>query len=128
MEGKKLTDRIIYEMTDEQRLALQELADIASKELVLAEEITELTENVRKSHLELGFKASDSPKNLFEDPEIEVLISSKARFKIENVREQITRAIKKAIDVGLGDLEMIQRQAQIYGVPLSRNSESSGKS
>jgi len=118
MPGKKLTDQLIYELTDEQRLALQELAEIAAKELVLAEEITELTENVRKSHQELGFKSSDSPKSLFEDPEIEVLISSKARFKIENVREQIKRALKKAIDAGLGDLEIVQRQAQIYGVPI----------
>jgi len=118
MPGKKLTDQLIYKMTDEQRLVLQELAEIAAKELILAEEITELTENVRKSHQELGFKSSDSPKSLFEDPEIEVLISSKARFKIENVREQIKRALKKAIDAGLGDLEIVQRQAEIYGVPL----------
>jgi len=122
MPGKKLTDQLIYELTDEQRLALQELAEIAAKELVLAEEITELTENVRKSHQELGFKSSDSPKSLFEDPEIEVLISSKARFKIENVREQIKRALKKAIDAGLGDLEIVQRQAKIYGVPLDSSS------
>ena len=122
MPGKKLTDQLIFQMTDEQRLALQELAEIAAKELILAEEITELTENVRKSHQELGFKSSDSPKSLFEDPEIEVLISSKARFKIENVREQIKRALKKAIDAGLGDLEIVQRQAQIYGVPLDSSS------
>jgi hypothetical protein len=122
MPGKKLTDQLIYELTDEQRLALQELAEIAAKELILAEEITELTENVRKSHLELGFKSSDSPRSLFEDPEIEVLISSKARFKIENVREQIKRALKKAIDAGLGDLEIVQRQAKIYGVPLDSGS------
>ena len=122
MPGKKLTDQLIYQMTDEQRLALQELAEIAAKELILAEEITELTENVRKSHQELGFKSSDSPRSLFEDPEIEVLISSKARFKIENVREQIKRALKKAIDAGLGDLEIVQRQAKIYGVPLDLSS------
>src|SRR3972149_6199138 len=118
MPGKKLTDQLIFQMTDEQRLALQELAEIAATELILAEEMTELTENVRKSHQELGFKSSDSPKSLFEDPEIEVLISSKARFKIENVREQIRRSLKKAIDAELGDLEIVQRQAQIYGVPL----------
>lgn len=122
MPGKKLTDQLIYELTDEQRLALQELAEIAAKELILAEEITELTENVRKSHEELGFRSSDSPRSLFEDPEIEVLISSKARFKIENVREQIKRALKKAIDAGLGDLEIVQRQAKIYGVPLDLSS------
>jgi hypothetical protein len=122
MPGKKLTDQLIYQMTDEQRLVLQELAEIAAKELILAEEITELTENVRRSHQELGFKSSDSPRSLFEDPEIEVLISSKARFKIENVREQIKRALKKAIDAGLGDLEIVQRQAKIYGVPLDSSS------
>lgn len=125
MADKKLTDRLIYDMTDEQRLVLQELAEIAAKELILAEEITELTENVRKSHQELGFKSSESPKSLFEDPEIEILISSKARFKIENVREQIKRALKKAIDTGLGDLDIIQRQAKIYGVPLDRGSNTS---
>src|SRR4030067_253817 len=119
MPGKKLTDQLIYQLTDEQRLALQELAEIAAKELILAEEITELTENVRKSHQELGFKSSERPRSLFEDPEIEILISSKARFKIENVREQIKRALKKAIDAGLGDLEIVQRQAKIYGVPLN---------
>src|SRR4030065_2949433 len=115
MPGKKLTDQLIFQMTDEQRLALQELAEIAAKELILAEEITELTENVRKAHQELGFKSSDSPKSLFEDPEIEVLISSKARFKIENVRQQIKRSLKKAIDAGLGDLEIVQRKAKSEG-------------
>jgi hypothetical protein len=119
MPGKKLTDRLIYELTDEQRLALQELGEIAAKELILAEEITELTENVRKSHQELGFKSSESPRSLFEDPEIEILISSRARFKIENVREQIKRALKKAIDAGLEDLEIVQRQAKIYGISLT---------
>ena len=127
MAGGKLTERLIFNMTDQQRLVLQELAEIAAKELILAEEITELTENVRKSHQELGFKSSESPKSLFEDPEIEILISSKARFKIENVREQIKRALKKAIEVGLGDLEIVQRQVKIYGVPLADNSDSSGK-
>lgn len=118
MPGRKLTDQLIYQMTDEQRLALQELAEIATKELVLAQEIGELSEQVRKSHQTLGFKSSDNPTNLFEDPEIEALISSRARFKIENVREQIKRALKKAIDLGLGDLEIIQRQAKIYDVSL----------
>lgn len=117
MAGKKLTDALIYKMTDEQRLALQELAEIASKELILAEEISQLSEKVRRTHQSLGFKPSDNPKSLFEDPEIEVLISSKARFKIENVREQIRRSLKKAIDLGLGDLEIVLRQAKIYGVP-----------
>jgi hypothetical protein len=119
--NKKLTDELIHQMTDEQRLALQELAEIAAKELRLSREITELTENVRKAHQALGFKASQSPKNLSEDPEIDVLVTSKARYKIENVREQIKRSLNKAIDLGLGDLEIIQRQAKIYGVPLKDN-------
>jgi len=127
MAGEKLTDRLIFNMTDQQRLVLQELAEIAAKELILAEEITDGAFTGLKSHQELGFKSSESPKSLFEDPEIEILISSKARFKIENVREQIKRALKKAIEVGLGDLEIVQRQVKIYGVPLADNSDSSGK-
>jgi len=118
--GKQLTDEVIYNLTDEQRLALQELAEIAAKEFLLSQEITELTEQLRKSHQALGFKSSPSPRNLFEDPEIDALVTSRARFKIENVREQIRRSLKRAVEVGLGDLDIIQRQCKIYSIPSNK--------
>lgn len=120
MAGKKLSDRAIFEMTDEQRLVLNELAEIAAKELKLSKDITELTEAVRKTHQTLGFERKEAPESLFEDPEIEALITARVRFKIESVREQIRRSLSKAIELGLGELELVQRQARNYGLDASK--------
>ena len=119
MAGEQLTNDLIYKLTDEQRAILSELADIAAKELNLTQEINEVTQQVRESHKVMGFEPKKAqPESLAEDPEVDVLITSKPRYKIEDVREQIRRTLQKAVELGLGNLAIIQRQCKNYGVPL----------
>ncbi len=119
MPSEPLTNELIYKLTEEQRAILSELADIAAKELNLTQEINELTQQVRQTHQEMGFEPKNTqPQNLAEDPEVEVLITSRPRYNFENVREQIRRTLMKAVELGLGNLAIIQRQCKNYGVPL----------
>ena len=119
MPGQPLTNELIYKLTDEQRAILSELAEIAARELNLTQEINEITQQVKESHKTMGFEQKKgSPQSLAEDPEVDVLITSKPRYKIENVRDQIKRVLTRAVELGLGNLAIIQRQCKNYGVPL----------
>lgn len=119
MAGVPLTNEVIYKLNDEQRAILEELADIAAKELNLSEIISEVGQRVRETYKVMGFDQKTSePQSLAEDPEVEILITSKPRYKIENVREQIRRTLLKAVELDLGFLALIQRQCKNYGVPL----------
>ena len=119
MSGEPLTNELIYKLTDEQRAILSELADIAARELNLRQEIEEVTQQVKESREVIGFEQKkDQPEILAEDPEVDVLITSKPRYKIENVRDQICRILNRAIDLGLGNLAIIQRQCKNYGCSL----------
>ncbi len=119
MTGESLDNRAIYKLNDEQRAILSELAEIAARELNLTQEINEITQEVKETHKVMGFEQKKgSPQSLAEDPEVDVLITSKPRYKIENVREQIKRVLTRAVDLGLGNLAIIQRQCKNYGVPL----------
>jgi len=122
MSGVPLTNEVIFKLTDEQRAILDELADIAAKELNLSEVISQVGQRVRETYKVMGFDTKPGePQSLAEDPEVEILITSKPRYKIENVREQIRRSLMKAIELDLGFLALIQRQCKNYGVPLDWN-------
>ena len=119
MPGEPLTNELIYKLTDEQRAILSELAEIAARELALTQQINEVAQQVRQTHQALGFEPQSSqPRNLAEDPEVEVLITSKPRYDFESVREQIRRTLNRAVELGLGNLAIIQRQCKNYGCSL----------
>jgi hypothetical protein len=115
-KGKPLTDLDIAGMTDEQRAILHELGQYAASELNLTRLIQDTTEEVKRTMKEAGFAHSARPANLHEDPEVDVLISSKSRHKIGNVQDQIRRTLTRAVAVGLGQYRLIRQQCANYGV------------
>lgn len=113
---KELTDDTIAALTDEQMTILQELGELAAKKLKVSRAIEEFTERVASSQRSLGFQTKSNPAGLHEDPDVIALVTIKERYKLGNVREQIRRTLRRAVDVGLGDLALIQRQCKIYDV------------
>ena len=114
--GKPLTDEDIAAMTDEQRSILHELGQYAAQELGITRIIKDVTEEVKRSEQEAGFARSETPRALHEDPEVDILISAKARHKIANVEHQIRRTLQRAVQVGLGEFRLIRQQCKNYGV------------
>jgi len=115
--GLPLTNEAIASMTDEQRSILNELGQYAAQELNLSKLIKDVTEQVKGAMAEAGFKSVATPRALHEDPEVDILISSKSRHKIANVENQIRRTLERAIQVGLGKYRLIREQCANYGVP-----------
>jgi hypothetical protein len=95
---------------------LQELGELAAKKLKVTRAIEEFTAQIVASQKQMGFQPKATPSGLHEDPEVLSLITIKERYKIGNISEQIRRSLRRAIDVGLGELAVIQRQCKIYNV------------
>lgn len=115
----ELTDDVIAKLTDEQLLILQELGELAAKNLKVSRAIEEFSDRVTAAQRTMGFQAKDNPSVLHEDPEVIALVTIKARHKLGNIRAQIKRTLKRAAHVGLGDLALIQRQCAIYDIDCS---------
>jgi hypothetical protein len=116
MEFAQLSDDVISKLTDEQLTVLQDLGELAAKKLKLATLIEQFTQQVTASQKTMGFQTKADPSGLHEDPEVLSLVTIKERYKITNITEQIRRTLRRAVDVGLGNLALIRRQCQVYGV------------
>lgn len=116
MEAIELTDVVIAKLTDEQMTLLQELGELAAKKLKVSRQIQDFTGEIQGSLRTMGFQTKDEPEALHEDPEVVALVTIKERFKLGNIREQVRRTLRRAVDMGLGNLALIQRQCKIYGV------------
>lgn len=116
MAGLELTDEVIAKLSDEQMTILQDLGELAAKKLKVSQEIAGFTERVQASQRTMGFQTKSDPSALHEDPEMLSLVTIKERYKMGNIREQVRRTLRRAVEVGLGNLAIIQRQCKIYGV------------
>lgn len=115
----QLTDEVIAELTDEQMTILQELGELAAKKLKVSTLIEQFTQQVSASQKTMGFQSKAEPTGLHEDPEVLSLVTIKERYKITNINRQIQRTLRRAVDVGLSHLAIVQRQCKIYGVDCS---------
>ena len=118
--GIPLTNEAIATMTDEQRTILAELGQYAAVELNLSEVIKNITEEVKSAMTTAGFERTGNSERLHGDPEVDILISAKARHKITNVEGQIRRTLERALEVGLGEFRLIQQQCRNYGIALKK--------
>lgn len=116
MESVQLTDEVISGLNEEQLTILQELGELAAKKLKIATLIEQFTQQVNASQKTMGFKPKEQPDDLHEDPEVLSLVTIKERYKVTNIDRQIRRSLRRAVDVGLGHLALIQRQCRIYGI------------
>lgn len=123
MENIQLTDDVIAGLTDEQMTILQELGELAAKKLKVSTLIEQFTQQVSASQKTMGFQSKTEPGGLHEDPEVLALVTIKERFKITNINRQIQRTLRRAVDVGLGHLALVQRQCKVYSVDCTKGSE-----
>ena len=124
MKAVELNDELIAALNDEQVIVLQELGELAAKKLKLTGRIKDFSEQISSSQRTMGFQTKDDPEWLHEDPEVVSLITIKERYKLGNIRVQVRRALRRAVDVGLGHLAIIQRQCRNYGIDCSTDGES----
>jgi hypothetical protein len=116
METLQLSDDVIAGLTDEQMAVLHDLGELAAKKLRVSRAIEEFIAQVVASQKQMGFQPKTIPSALHEDPEVLSLITIRERYKLSNISEQIRRTLRRALDVGLGNLAVVQRQCQIYNV------------
>jgi hypothetical protein len=116
LESVQLTDDVISRLNDEQLTILQELGELAAKKMKVSNLIDQFTQQVKQSQSTMGFKTKDNPDHLHEDPEVISLVTIKERYKVTNIDRQIQRTLRRAVEVGMGHLALIQRQCRIYGV------------
>jgi hypothetical protein len=111
-----LSDDVIAGLTDEQMAVLHDLGELAAKKFRVSRAIEEFIAQVVASQKQMGFQPKTIPSALHEDPEVLSLITIRERYKLGSISEQIRRTLRRALDVGLGDLAVIQRQCHIYNV------------
>lgn len=116
MDPVQLTSDVIAGLNDEQLSILQELGELAAKKLKVSTLVEQFTQQIAQSQSTMGFKTKEEPGDLHEDPEVISLVTIKERYKISNIDQQIKRTLKRAVEVGLGNLAIIQRQCRIYGI------------
>lgn len=92
---------------------LRELGDLAKKEANL----TETIENNRRMAEKIGLgRDRGVAKTIKDDEEFDLLLSVQSIHEREQVRDRIRSIINSLIAAGLGDLDLIKRQAANYGV------------
>ena len=121
MAGLPLSDDEIAKLNDEQLATLEELGGVAAKKLKLTSAIEEFNQMALASQKHMGFFVKENPSGLHEDPEIQQLLSIKARYKLGNLNEQIRRILRRCVELELGKYALVQRQCEIYSVPCSTN-------
>jgi len=112
-----LTPEIIRNLNNEQLELLAELGDLAKME----RDLTEKIENIRKQSENVGLRSPNrETRALHEDSDFDELLSIKSIREREGIRDKIAALMQSLIEVGLGDLALIQRQALNYGVDLKK--------
>jgi len=119
MAGLPLSDDEVSKLTDDQLANLEELGIVATKKLKLESMIEEFNRQAVSSQNQMGFTHKEDPRGLHEDPEVQQLLTIKARYKVGNLNSQITRILRRSVELGLHKFAIIQRQCRIYGVEFS---------
>jgi len=116
MAGLPLSDDEIVKLTDGQLANLEELGVVAAKKLKLESMIEQFNRQAVSSQKQMGFTQKEDPRGLHEDPEVQQLLTIKARYKVGNLNEQIRRILRRSVELGLHKFAIIQRQCRIYGL------------
>ncbi|MCP4582580.1 MAG: hypothetical protein GY839_13305 [candidate division Zixibacteria bacterium] len=108
----ELKPETIKNLTKEQLELLTELGELAAKETQLTEQI----ENNRRQSEKAGMgREREIAKNLMDDHEYDNLQSVKQIYEREQIKSKIKSVFESIINAGLGDLDLVQRQAANYG-------------
>jgi hypothetical protein len=111
----KLTPETIKKLSREQLELLAELGDLAKKEA----ELTGNIEDTRRQAEKVGIgRNREEVRSLLDDPELDDLLSVRIINEREQIRGKIRSILQSLIDVGLKDLDIVNRQAANYGLNL----------
>ena len=109
---RELTPDIIMQLTDDQIELLVELGDLAQKEADLAEKI----DTIRRQEEKVGLSRNSHAKTIHEDGEFVNLLTLRSVREKADIHDKITSLLRKLKNAGLGDLAIVSRQAENYGV------------
>jgi len=113
----KLTPESINKFNPAQLQLLDELGDLARKEA----ELNAIIENHRHQAEKVGIgRDRENIKSILDDPEYDNLLSIKSIKEREQVKEKIRSVMQSLIEAGLGELDIIKRQAANYGLKIGR--------
>lgn len=94
----------------EQEQLLSHLADLSEKEQELGEKINKVYSSIDK-----GTYSNGEGVTLCEDADDANVISLEIKLELKNVRDEMARLLKKAVDkLKMGDVGIIQRQYKNY--------------
>jgi hypothetical protein len=111
----KLTPDFVRKLTLEQMELLTELSDLAKKE----SQLTELIELTRRQAEKVGMgRDKEKIRNLMDDPEFEHLLTIGAIKDKEQIKDKIKSVLQSLIKIGLGELDIVNRQAANYGLSI----------
>ena len=107
-----LTEEVINNLSQDQQNVLYELGQLADKEQKVCEKID--------VQLKAGVYSQDGFSiGLCEDMDDMIVMDHPLLKERKNVKKQISETLKKAIDLDLSYLGIIQRQCKNYGVEIS---------
>ena len=112
----ELTPELIKNLTPEQLELLAELGELAKSEL----ELTSKIDATRKAAEKVGINRDKrETKALHEDKDYDELLSIRAIKEREVIRDRISGMLNSLIEVGLGELSLVKRQAANYNIDIS---------
>lgn len=112
-----LTPEYISKLSKDQLELLKELGELAQKEY----DLTQLIETNRRQAEKAGIgREREVARRLMDDREYDNLISIQPIYEREQVRAKIRSVLDSLILAGLGELGIIQRHAENYGIDISK--------
>ncbi len=109
----ELTPEVIKKLSKDQLELLKELGELAEKEFTLTEKIELNRRQAEKAGIG---RERELPEHLMDDREYDNLISVQLIYEREQIKAKIRSVIDSLIISGLGDLGIIQRHAENYGI------------
>lgn len=95
--------------TNEQRNVLFELSDLAKREDELSKKINAIHDSVKN-----GVFMENGAIALCEDEDDAMVISIGPTMELKRIREQMKKCMRKAVQLGIGHLGLIQRNYTSY--------------
>ena len=112
----ELTSELIKNLGKEQLELLTELGELAAKEATITEQIELNRRQAEKAGIG---REREIASRLMDDQEYDNLVSVQLIYEREQIRSKIQSVLKALISAGLGELDLIRRQAPNYGVELN---------
>ncbi len=104
-----IVTEMAYSYTPEQAETIKKLNEAATKELELSGKIRNIYNSIR-----FGYYSNGTSKTVCETPEDAIMLSFGPKRELEKVRKDIREYLEETVSLGLGHLNIIQRNYEIY--------------